>query len=699
MMGNFKVLSLFKTKTYSEYFPNISVLGNKVDFFLECDSYNLTIPVKVKCESKLDIFEEAVLNLIAYNATSTTNMADILCLTPDLINFIIIRLQELQFLQSDGKNLSEKGKEYICVKEKNSNNENIECLQAKVFVLNQTGEILPYILTGEFISEPIENVDKSFMMLEYGTVGSPIRIRGKIIYQNRGDKKNNILQSSLIRKAIDKYNKLVTRNVNYDPIVYAKEWAIENTQSETIYIHMQAVVQNGNIDEILISDGFVVNIDFINDYLKTHYPDFISIVKERATKNIILNEEEEGENHKIKFNYKYRELEKLLSRIKEHSHLYKFIEDDSAYHSSSNNDENQKLQAGQKQFLLNCYSAFEWSLYYYDKKYPLDNKINSIIESQTVYQNANTLLYILEKIGIVKPQRFESLFYSLDSNRIKRMFRTNTPELRVALSLAILTSAYNSHCGFRNLLNKRPGMFRILCNLFNSHGDLSHQTFTCELDMKRNMELYDLLIDFIAILQPDFDLNECNSLKMKKDIIQTSQDKLNAEVSLSRRLGPMYYYDLLPESIKEEWILVSPDKIQYPETAEYFDILYRIMQDTLYVSLKDIRKNPQLCKDEILLKLKENGIVSNSFNTIKEKFIRDILMNQNATLGANAIVYLYYQKDNMLERLKQANFVQIIEELVGLRKHGNNVALNINLNSLNKIRDDMLDLVKMIGVN
>ena len=60
------------------------------------------------------------------------------------------------------------------------------------------------------------------MMLEYGTVGSPIRIRGKIIYQNRGDKKNNILQSSLIRKAIDKYNKLVTRNVNYDPIVCSK---------------------------------------------------------------------------------------------------------------------------------------------------------------------------------------------------------------------------------------------------------------------------------------------------------------------------------------------------------------------------------------------------------------------------------------------------------------------------------------------
>ncbi|WP_212732619.1 hypothetical protein [Veillonella sp. oral taxon 158] len=74
-------------------------------------------------------------------------------------------------------------------------------------------------------------------------------------------------------------------------------------------------------------------------------------------------------------------------------------------------------------------------------------------------------------------------------------------------------------------------------------------------------------------------------------------------------------------------------------------------------------------------------------------------MSENATLGANAMVYLYYQKDNVVNELKNVNFVQIIEQLVQLRKHGNNVALSVNTRNLNKIRDNMLDIVKLIGGN
>ena len=63
------------------------------------------------------------------------------------------------------------------------------------------------------------------------------------------------------------------------------------------------------------------------------------------------------------------------------------------------------------------------------------------------------------------------------------------------------------------------------------------------------------------------------------------------------------------------------------------------------------------------------------------------------------MVYLYYQKDNVVDELKNVNFVQIIEQLVQLRKHGNNVALSVNTQALNKIRDNMLDIVKLIGGN
>ena len=56
-MANPKVFSLFKTKNYAEYFPNISVLGKKVDFFFECSSYDVILPVKVNGDIKLDVFE------------------------------------------------------------------------------------------------------------------------------------------------------------------------------------------------------------------------------------------------------------------------------------------------------------------------------------------------------------------------------------------------------------------------------------------------------------------------------------------------------------------------------------------------------------------------------------------------------------------------------------------------------------------
>ena len=58
-----------------------------------------------------------------------------------------------------------------------------------MFVINQTGEILPYVQKGELISDPIENIQGSLLTVEYGTVGNPIRIKGKILRQFSGDKK------------------------------------------------------------------------------------------------------------------------------------------------------------------------------------------------------------------------------------------------------------------------------------------------------------------------------------------------------------------------------------------------------------------------------------------------------------------------------------------------------------------------------
>lgn len=243
-MATPKVFSLFKTKSYEEIFPGVSILGRKVDFFLECSSYDVIVPVKVRGESKLDIFEEAVLKLVAFKSTSVKDMADILCLTPDLVNFIIIRLQEMNLLQENCKDLTEQGKEYLNVDAKVSDENNIEYVQAKVFVLNKTGELLPYVHKGEFITDTIEELQGSILTVDYGTAGNPLFIKGKVLWQDKSAKKKGMLQSAEIRNGVNRFNRLVSDNVRYDSIEYAPDWAMENTSSDNVLFHMQAVIQN-----------------------------------------------------------------------------------------------------------------------------------------------------------------------------------------------------------------------------------------------------------------------------------------------------------------------------------------------------------------------------------------------------------------------------------------------------------------------
>ena len=694
MMDNLKVISLFKTKSYEDVFPRISILGEKVDFFIECSSYDVILPVKAKSESKLDLFEEAVLKFLNYKVTTDQEIADILCLTPDLINFIIIRLQEMGLL-NDKKYLTKDGEAYLNIVRNDAIEQNIEYVQAKIFVLKQTGEILPYVQCGELIGQPIENLSGRLLTVDYGTAGSPLQVKGLILSQGKGRTNVNLLDSSVIRSTIDKYNKIVQEKLNYKVIEYAKDWAIENTVSDNVYFHMQAVIQEGNIDEILVSDGLVVNVDIVKNYIKKNHSELISILKERCTKNIITDDSTETLN--LAGNSKFRELNKLMKKIKESSMIYEDKDDEETL--GLKKDENQALQSEQKKFLLNCYAGFEWALYYYVKKYPLNSSIRRVVESQTPVQNAAMLLEMAQKIGVRYPKNYENLFYGFDIKRVQRVFKTDTPELRVVLALAIITSVHNNESEFRSLFRRRQGLFRILNDLHKEHGDLSHQTFTSEINKTRNKEIYDLLIDSINTLEIDLNIDNSGKINQNKKVLKTSQEKLNAEVSLSKRLGATYYYNLLPEPIKEEWILIAPNKVKYPENFEYADILYRIMQDTIYYKLREIKKDVNLSKADILKALKEKSIVSNSFDTVYEKFVEKVLNNENGTLGSNTMVYLYYQQDNFITKLEEYQFVKVIEKLVKLRKHGNNVSLSVNADILHSMRDSMLSIVKLIGEN
>lgn len=704
MMGT-KIFSLFGEKDYNEVFENISIIGKKVDFFLECGTYDLELPIEVDFDKELDIFEEAVLKLLALNFSNKAQIADTLCLTKDLINFIIIRLKEKELVEENGMDLTDKGKELLSINEKNKYEKDIKYMKAKIFVLNQTGEILPYIHVGAFKSEVNVSNREGNILISVGSAGKSKHIKGALLKQDKIKREEKVerLQTSDIKKAINRYNRLILENEELKTIEYASGWAIDSTSSENVYFHMQAVVQDGNIDEILVSDGLVEDVGFIRKYIKNNFPNFVLNVKKNATKNIIKFESENNKNIKIQDNKsKYYKLESIMSEINSLSHLYTIEEEKE---ESFNQDEIQVLKSEQKMLFLKCYSAIEHSLYYYDKENKLNPTMREVIKkNKNSKENIKLIFQMAKKIGIPKPEKYEKLFNLIDDKKIRKMYNTEVPDMRVALSIAVLNAANDGNNQFIRLFQKRPELFDVINKLIPERNELSHRTKANELDREKNRKIYELLMDFIKYLQPDYNYyNSINTINKNQNKNSASQEKLNAEIILAKELGTMYFYKLLPKSIRNEWTIIAPGREEYPNIIEYINIMYRIMQDTLFYEIKNIRKKQNLGKKQILIKLKQNGVCSKSFETVKDVYIEDVLANENKTLGSNAMVYLYYQEEKKIKELVENKFVHTIERLVTLRGHGNGTvttaALTTDLKELNEIRDNMLLITRIIGGN
>ena len=327
----------------------------------------------------------------------------------------------------------------------------------------------------------------------------------------------------------------------------------------------------------------------------------------------------------------------------------------------------------------------------------MSDETYNLVLSQSTTQNRKTILEVIKSVGIIPSEKMKILFGILDETRKKRMYRSNTPEFRCVLSTMVLGVLGDDKSLAKKLIRDNKFYFSDLCELFIEHGDLSHQSYIPEYDMEKIRVVYKELRTTIETLLPDFSLkNDDNEFK-EVELDQISQERLDAIVCLSKELGSMYFNNILSKHLRDEWIQIAPNKTELPDVIDYVEIMYRIAQDTLYQENVNIRKNIHLSKEDILKELNENGIKSKSFDTVAARFVGDSLKNVNSSLGANALVYLYYQSDQSLEELKKFGFVEMIEKLSELRKHGGNISLNADVVEMNRIRQDLISIVKYIG--
>lgn len=679
-MSKPKVISLFQNEQYENRFINVSIIGRAVDIFVECLSYDIEIPVNVPMARELDIFEEAILRMIKLKKCSANDLSNILCLEKDLIKFIIIRLVENGLLD-DERNISQKGLQLLnCQLE---SKKKVEYVYGKIFVIKQTGLILPYIHVGEFQSESVDDSNASTITIGFGTAGQYRTIKGKRIKCSNYENAQRNLSATVVKKAINTFNNIAA-NRSQSQINLSNEYGLMNSKGGNVYFHMKAAVQEGNVDSLIISDGFVPNIDGILDYFQKYHPKIVSEIKSKA---IVMDVAADISFRSTNIHTKYKEIYHYYESAKQ-------CIPDIDYEKASK-DIRDKLNEQKKQVIINCYYSIEWCLYYHLKSHPVSESLLGLLKKRSVHINSETIMGLAKKIGLRNAEKYRNLFMHIDGNRIEGVFKFSSPKLYVCLPLAIAEASENSSSRIHSVVNDDSNILYFI-NVLNQYSVLRHDTEAEAIEIDA-VEILRKTEKIICALIPDFIVSDSI---ISPSIDNVSQLRLIGQISLEKSLGSILYYSM-SDGLKNEWLKVSPDKngSNLPDPREYIEVLYRILQVELKKANLELMSKKMYSQEdaEDICISRFGDKLPKSFIKIKSINYSKALKSEGSTLGAEALVYYSSIENSYIDRLNKGGFIELIDKIITLRGHNDLLVLNENESSLNALRDNTIKLSKLIG--
>lgn len=701
-MAQSKVLSLFGSKDINSLFEDIELLGKPKDVFYEVQSYNILVSVYQDNDEKSNIFEETILKLLSIKELSIEKISEKLCLEKAFIKYLVESLEikglidEEMKVTSSGRNLLESY---------NTDEKKIEQRLFKIFVDFRTKQILPFIYTDieNFETESIESETKDRLEIKVGNKTDETIIKGRKIIFDGEDVLG--IESFDIIKAIKKYNRIAEKTT-YSKINWLGSSKIEITKSDKIFLHLQIGLQNGNIDEPFISDGFVPQIKLLLDTIKNSTI-FKKIREQESSSTISYSQEKIGRENQ-------NTLSELIKDINEEINYLQFLE--------NNRDEIKERITREKDVVKNIFSLVEISLFTYLKENPLSNeKLNKFKENEPDI-NLEILKKMALEIGLnideENSSREESLLLSFSRVRINNVF--NTPDIKVLLPYIIIKAKYDSNNTFHKIVNENRNILKDLYCL-KKMADSSGHTTKVDLLTLYNQYSFDNnkfnnsmdLINSIFKKYKKFIENLLNSKisinKEKQKVIiaakdreVSSQKKLDADIELEKNLGDLYLY-YLRDSLKDDFRMISPNKKEneLPKGNDYIITLTRIIEDFLtYLDYEKIKYSNIEEAIQNIESFYEKKLSDSLRYTNSKKYINE-LKGEKSSLGAKAIVFLSSLKgdyESLLENLIKENFIELIEELIELRGHRNNLENNLkDIEEINLLRDRLFKSLKLIG--
>lgn len=672
-----KVFSLWGNKPFVSHFHSIEVMA-ETDVFVQCLAFDIVLPIIPTRNHLLNIFEETVLKLGNLSVHNTERIAELICFDRDLVQFIQNKLLTLGYVEKNYA-ITSRGKAYLDEIQKSKNE--VKNTYGKVFINKSTNRLLPYIHIGEFQFEDVSECDGSGIEINVGSVGKSRIVKGnRIVYPKE---MGQIISPSQrdIRKNIVRFNRIceaetVNNRIKVDPL-----YMIEVSPSyETVYVHCKLVQQKGNVDSIIVSDGFSLTNEDIAGFIQKHYRQVIDRLKQSAA----WRSEQEG-NKAVFVGKKYFEVEKLLECPVE-------IGETTDERKVKSSDNNKKL--------AKYYSAIEWAMNYHLKQNPVDKALLDLYCLGSIQENIEKISKFAKSIGLYHWDKYDFLF-GMNAGNIRRFEHGEPPQMQTVLSLSIIGAKYNQSSAFHSVVRDFRDIIKFIAELkpyrdSQSHGGSQQKMLSTE----EILEIYQKTVKLVKLILPDYEKQD----SITNDNVDISQHLVNADVALTKELGAELYSQLSNE-IKNLLRQVSPNKNsnELPEPFNYILILACLLENILRNAISElisIHSSISLnqSRSEIVDKITKvrNDKCPVSLSTVEPKNIYNALQGKNSTLGGYVLAFVALL-DTEPESNQLSSIVEVADEILRLRRHGNDVGLSMSIERLNELRDEVIKIIKVVG--
>jgi len=676
-----RVFSLWGRKPLVSRFTNIDVMA-ELDIFAQYAAYDVILPICSEQEHLLNIFETTVLKLANLSINSNKRISELVCFDDDLVQFIQYKLLSLGFVEKD-YSISQEGKAYL--DELQETKRNIKNTVGKIFTDKVTGKLLPYVHIGEISYEDVVDCDGRDIRIKVGSAGNSRLVNGDMIINRSAQ--NTIGAPPRIKptprdvlKTISVFNRLCRNHPGVSMIKIDPSYMIDiSSSAETVYIHNKLVLQRGNIDSIIVSDGFSLHNEIVAELLRRDYSKIIGNLIKYA--KVSGQQPPSGEKFISK---KYYEVERLLTPPEDVSGMA---------------DARKGASGRNSMKLADYYGAVEWSLQYHLKINPIDQYFLELYRPRTAQENADVIASLSISIGLPCNDRVKFLF-AFSSANVSHFEHGGSPELQTVLSLSIAQAKYDPNSALHNVVREFPDILQFLAELKTYRDSKSHSGGESkDFSVDEILDRYEKTKRFVSLMLSDFESHE-SAVVQKGD---ASQSLINADVALAGKLG-MEYYSQTDKEAKDLLRQISPDKhaSQLPEPFAYIMVLSKLLELVMRNAISELlfiggnthstNINDAIGKVALLCKAKCPA----SLSTVRLEKFDNAIKGKNSTLGGYTLAFAALLGGEIDEDgLK--DMVGVVDRVLRLRRHGNDIRLSISDNSLIELFDDVMKTLLFIG--